>query len=70
MSSYQQLQHTDSAFSRVLHPLSVMSDALSSEWKKDAYYSIGDRVAFKIGDSLGVAAFECLQAREPHMTYL
>lgn len=64
MSSYQQLQHTDSAFSRALRPLTIMSDALSSEWKKDTLYSVGERVAFKIGDSLGVAAFECLQARE------
>ncbi|KAF5338353.1 hypothetical protein D9611_012527 [Ephemerocybe angulata] len=35
-------------------------DALSSEWRVTVTYDVGDRVAFKIGDSLGVAAFECL----------
>ncbi|PPQ63804.1 hypothetical protein CVT24_009799 [Panaeolus cyanescens] len=35
-------------------------DALSSEWRKDSLYNVGDRVAFKLSDSLGVAAFECL----------
>ena len=43
-----------------------MSDALSSEWQKNVYYSVGDRVAFKLGSAPGVAAFECLRAR----TYL
>jgi len=37
-------------------------DALSSEWRRDIQYFPGDRVAFKLGDSLGVAAFECLYA--------
>ncbi|KAF8817436.1 hypothetical protein BYT27DRAFT_7074755 [Phlegmacium glaucopus] len=36
-------------------------DALSSEWRCNARYAPGDRVAFKIPGSLGVAAFECLQ---------
>ncbi|TFK39876.1 hypothetical protein BDQ12DRAFT_681392 [Crucibulum laeve] len=36
-------------------------DALSSEWKRDSQYLPGDRVAFKIGDSVGIAAFECLK---------
>ncbi|KIL69341.1 hypothetical protein M378DRAFT_69796 [Amanita muscaria Koide BX008] len=39
-----------------------MSEALSSEWQKNVYYSVGDRVAFKIGNSPGVAAFECVQS--------
>ncbi|KAM6497072.1 hypothetical protein JOM56_007545 [Amanita muscaria] len=39
-----------------------MSEALSSEWQKNVYYSAGDRVAFKIGNSPGVAAFECVQS--------
>lgn len=43
-----------------------MSDALSSEWQKNVYYAVGDRVAFKLGSAPGVAAFECLRAR----TYL
>ncbi|TEB36641.1 hypothetical protein FA13DRAFT_1075410 [Coprinellus micaceus] len=34
-------------------------DALSSEWRVSLIYQVGDRVAFKLGDSLGVAAFEC-----------
>ncbi|KAJ2918624.1 hypothetical protein MD484_g1736, partial [Candolleomyces efflorescens] len=34
-------------------------DALSSEWRASVNYEQGDRVAYKIGDSLGVAAFEC-----------
>ncbi|KAF9563071.1 hypothetical protein CPC08DRAFT_686880 [Agrocybe pediades] len=38
-------------------------DALSSEWRRDVQYFVGDRVAFKLGDSLGVAAFECLVSR-------
>ncbi|KAF9006063.1 hypothetical protein BDQ17DRAFT_1352660 [Cyathus striatus] len=37
-------------------------DALSSEWREGLQYRPGDRVAFKIGDSMGVAAFECLVA--------
>ncbi|KAF9475004.1 hypothetical protein BDN70DRAFT_865461 [Pholiota conissans] len=39
-------------------------DALSTEWRRSVQYFAGDRVAFKLGDSLGVAAFECLQTRE------
>ena len=38
-------------------------DALSSEWRAGARYAPGDRVAFKIPDSLGVAAFQCLETR-------
>lgn len=38
-------------------------DALSSEWRRDVQYIAGDRVAFKLGDSVGVAAFECIRAR-------
>jgi hypothetical protein len=38
-------------------------DALSSEWRSSVQYELGDRVAFKITGSLGVAAFECLQTR-------
>ncbi|KAF9054510.1 hypothetical protein BJ165DRAFT_1523035 [Panaeolus papilionaceus] len=37
-------------------------EALSSEWMRDSVYNPGDRVAFKLSDSLGVAAFECLVA--------
>ena len=40
-----------------------MSDALSSEWQKNIHYSLGDRVAFKLGNAPGVAAFECTQPR-------
>ncbi|TFK29730.1 hypothetical protein FA15DRAFT_663899 [Coprinopsis marcescibilis] len=36
-------------------------DALSSEWKSGTRYEKGDRVAFKLGDSLGAAAFECIK---------
>lgn len=39
-------------------------DALSPEWRCYRHYYPGDRVAFKIAGSLGVAAFECLQARK------
>ena len=39
-------------------------DALSSEWRPDVHYRPGDRVAFKLGDSMGAAAFECLVDRE------
>ncbi|KAF8347819.1 hypothetical protein F5887DRAFT_881441 [Amanita rubescens] len=39
-----------------------MSDALSSEWQKNVYYAVGDRVAFKLGNAPGVAAFECLRS--------
>lgn len=39
-------------------------DALSSEWRPSVTYLVGDRVAFKLGDSLGVAAFECTYNRE------
>ncbi|PPQ78405.1 hypothetical protein CVT25_011628 [Psilocybe cyanescens] len=35
-------------------------DALSSEWRRNVQYLPGDRVAFKLGDAMGVAAFECL----------
>ncbi|KAF8623032.1 hypothetical protein AX15_006544 [Amanita polypyramis BW_CC] len=38
-----------------------MSDALSSEWQKNIHYIVGDRVAFKLGNAPGVAAFECTQ---------
>ena len=38
-------------------------DALSTEWRFGIHYATGNRVAFKITGSLGVAAFECLQAR-------
>jgi len=38
-------------------------DALSCEWRRDLSYITGDRVAFKLGDTIGVAAFECIKAR-------
>jgi hypothetical protein len=38
-------------------------DALSTEWRSSVHYALGDRVAFKITGSLGLAAFECLQSR-------
>ncbi|KAF9525341.1 hypothetical protein CPB83DRAFT_772293 [Crepidotus variabilis] len=34
-------------------------DALSHEWQQNTAYNTGDRVAFKIRDCPGVAAFEC-----------
>ncbi|KAF8910124.1 hypothetical protein CPB84DRAFT_1673109 [Gymnopilus junonius] len=37
-------------------------DALSSEWRLDIQYRPGDRVAFKLANSMGAAAFECLIA--------
>jgi hypothetical protein len=43
---------------------SIDMDALSSEWRLSLIYQVGDRVAFKLGDSLGVAAFECTHKRE------
>lgn len=45
-------------------------DALSSEWRRGVQYLPGDRVAFKLGDSVGVAAFECMQAREYSTTFV
>ncbi|KAG2011761.1 hypothetical protein CC2G_011843 [Coprinopsis cinerea AmutBmut pab1-1] len=36
-------------------------DALSSEWRSGVRYAKGDRVAFKIGDTIGAAAFECIR---------
>jgi hypothetical protein len=38
-------------------------DALSSEWRVGVRYAKGDRVAFKLGDQIGAAAFECSKAR-------
>ena len=37
-------------------------DALSSEWRVGMRYAKGDRVAFKLGDQIGAAAFECSKA--------
>ena len=38
-------------------------DPLSNEWSSGVNYASGDRVAFKITGTYGVAAFECLQSR-------
>ena len=38
-------------------------DALSNEWRRETLYRAGDRVAFKLKDSIGVAAFECITPR-------
>jgi len=40
----------------------IIMDALSTEWRSGVLYATGNRVAFKITGSLGVAAFECLQS--------
>lgn len=39
-------------------------DALSQEWQIRVEYTVGDRVACKVSQSPGVAAFECLQERK------
>lgn len=44
--------------------LSTTMDALSSEWMAFTDYECGDRVAYKIGDAMGVAAFECTENRK------